>query len=91
MITDPEMAIHYATNSSWEIFTDWETVVDSQFPENFDWKLNLRIDHNLDQNDYFGFFHKNLNGLLEKWTTSDGIGVAHELIMHDIAYILLYK
>ena len=83
VITD----ISFATDNSWEKFIDWETVVDSQFSEDFDWELNSRIDSKLEVNNYYDLFTKNLNGLLEKWTTFDGIGIAHELIMHDIGYI----
>ena len=85
--SDISLAMDFATDNSWEKFTDWETVIDSQFPEDFDWKLNSRIDYQLQKNNYYDLFTKNLNGLLEKWTTFDGIGIAHELIMHDIGYI----
>lgn len=75
----------FATDNSWEKFTDWETIVDSQFPEDFGWELNSRIDSKLEVNNDYDLFTKNLNGLLEKWIRFDGI--AHELIMHDIGYI----
>ena len=87
VITDISLAMSFATDNSLEKFTDWETVVDSQFPEDFDWELNSRIDSKLEVNNYYDLFTKNLNGLLEKLTTFDGIGIAHELIMHDIGYI----
>ncbi|WP_353166033.1 hypothetical protein [Acinetobacter sp.] len=88
VITDVDLAMNFSTDRSWDKFTDWETVVDSQFPEDFDWQLNSRINYQLQQNNYYDLFTKNLNGLLEKWTTFDGQAIAEELIMHDIAYIL---
>ncbi|MDR0235838.1 hypothetical protein [Acinetobacter sp.] len=64
--SDISLAMDFATDNSWEKFTDWETVIDSQFPEDFDWELNSRIDYQLQQNNYYDLFTKNLNGLLEK-------------------------
>lgn len=67
VITDVELAIHYATDSSWEKFTDWGTVTDSFeiFPEFFEW--NSKVNFQLNKLNYFDIETRcNFNGADKK-------------------------
>lgn len=88
VITNAQLGMKYACEGSCEEFTEWESVYDAQFLESFEWELNVRISHFLiTKTNFFNFFAKNLNGLLEKWKTIDGVSVAEELMMIHFDYI----
>ena len=87
VITDVELAIHYATDSSWETFTDWETVTDSFeiFPESFEW--NSKVNFQLNKLNYFDIETRcNFNGADKKWDLEE-VNPMIELMLRDIQII----
>lgn len=87
VVTNIATALNYALDDNEENFSGWEDLFSTQFPENFDWELSLRINYNLTKNQHFGFFKSNLNGLLEKWTNKDSICIAEEMMMIHFDHI----
>ena len=80
IITDRTVALNYLLEDSEDQFSSWENLFSTQFPEDFSFELSLRIHYNLSKTNYYGFFKKNLNGLLEKLEMNDGICVAEEMM-----------
>lgn len=87
VITDANLGIDFATNSSFENFDEWETVSDSYevFSESFEW--NDRITAKLKKNRFFDFEYKDFNGVKEKWEYGESC-VLIELMYRDIDIIL---
>ena len=66
VIIDPEEAINYATNDSFDDFEEWETASDAPevFSSSFKW--SQRIDRQLLKENYWGIETANFNGADKK-------------------------
>jgi hypothetical protein len=88
VITDADVGMKYATDDSFDVFDDWETVTDSGdvFPPNFQW--SSWVSHNLLKNRFFDLESKNFNGADAKWITQGGACLLQELMIRDMKILL---
>ena len=87
VIIDPEEAINYATNDSFDDFEEWETASDAPevFSSSFKW--SQRIDRQLLKENYWGIETANFNGA-DKKLTANGVCILKELMIRDVRNIM---
>lgn len=87
ILTDVVAARKFATDDSFDLFDEWQTVSDSPsiFPADFEW--SRFIDYNLKKNAYFNLEAKNFSGADVKWETS-GACLLIELMHRDMRILL---
>lgn len=87
ILTDATTARKYATDDSFDLFDEWQTVSDSSnvFPVGFEWKRF--IDYNLEKNAYFNLASKDFNGAAAKWTNAESC-LLLELMHRDMRILL---
>lgn len=87
ILTDAKVAHHSASDDTFSLFDEWESVSESPglFPADFEW--SSWIDHNLVKNGFFGINAKNFSGADSKWTFN-GICLLQELLCRDMKILL---
>jgi hypothetical protein len=87
ILTDVVAARKFATDDSFDLFDEWQTVSDSSevFPADFEWMRF--IDYNLKKNAYFNLRAKNFSGADKKWENSESC-LLIELMCRDMRILL---